>query len=108
MSQQQGGMKRLRDIVVSALQQGRDLVHGIRPACDEDNGNIRELPDFGAELETGFARQIQIQQDQIWLQVRNLPGNGFILNFCKHGDLIQGIFQEIPDFPAKGSVVFYD
>jgi len=36
-----------------------------------------------------------------------LFSTGFF-SFCKNGDLIKGIFQEIQDLTAKGSVVFYD
>lgn len=65
MRQQNGGVEGFGDIVVAAFEQGGDLIHGICPPGDEDDGNVRVGADLAADGKAGLSRQIQIQQDEV-------------------------------------------
>ena len=88
MGQQDGGREGLRDIVVPALQQGRDFVRGIRPPCDEDDRHIRGFADLGAHIEAGLPREVQIQQDEVRREGGDLSGD--MIEPCQRRDAVQG------------------
>src|SRR5687768_12095208 len=62
------------DVVVSAYLQAYNPVDGLPPRSQHDNGDVGAGAQIAAKHQTIFAREVQIQDDQVYpLTFQNLP-----------------------------------